>query len=166
MRLPVRVLGVALIVSAYRPWVRVHGLGDALVLAALAGCAAWAAPAVDRRPTLDSSRRPYTLLRCRTTALACTAVLVAALGRPPLWQAACTTLLLAGYLAASDGFARPRGRVAGEALGACAGCLAVLAAAYADVAPSAWGRPVAALVIAGATAGAAVAVRQRSTERR
>ncbi|MYW62787.1 hypothetical protein GTY65_01640 [Streptomyces sp. SID8379] len=168
--LPVRVLGVALLTAAYRPWAAGHdGTGLFLFCCSLV-LGLWAAPGLDLRPTLHSFRWWARLARHRTTALACAAVLIAAFGDPPLWQAGCTAVLLAGYLAASDAWStgltatRPARRTWGEALAAAAASAAVLAAAWVDVPVSGAGRPLAVLVLAAGGAVVALTVRGRGRD--
>ncbi|MEU6841888.1 hypothetical protein ABZ930_08460 [Streptomyces sp. NPDC046716] len=165
--LPVRVLGAALLVAAYRPWAAGHGgIGLFLFCGALV-VGLWAAPGLDLRPTLHSFRWWYRLARHRTTALACAAVPIAALGDPPPWQACCTAVLLVGYLAASDAWStgltatRPARRTWGEALAACAASAAVVGAAAVEVPGSGAGRPLAALVLAAGGTAVALLVRGR-----
>ncbi|WP_353945924.1 hypothetical protein ABII15_32900 [Streptomyces sp. HUAS MG91] len=165
--LPARVLGAGLLVAAYRPWAAGHGgVGLFLFCGALV-VGLWAAPGLDLRPTLHSFRWWHRLARHRTTALACAAVLFAALGDPPPWQAACTAVLLVGYLAASDSWStgltatRPARRTWGEALAACAASVAVVGAAAVDVPGSGAGRPLAALALAAGGAGIVLLVRGR-----
>ncbi|WP_394428955.1 hypothetical protein [Streptomyces sp. SGAir0957] len=101
--LPVRVLGVALVVVAVRPWETVHGLSRAVPFWAVVLFAAWAAPGVDRRPTAASPRRLDQVARHRTTLLAAVAVSLAAVGGGVSgWQGLCAAVLLVGYLVASD----------------------------------------------------------------
>lgn len=101
--LPVRVLGVALVVVAGRPWETVHGLSRAVPFWAVVLFAAWAAPGVDRRPTAASPRRLDQVARHRTTLLAAVAVSLAAVGGGVSgWQGLCAAVLLVGYLVASD----------------------------------------------------------------
>ncbi|NEB75948.1 hypothetical protein G3I40_12050, partial [Streptomyces sp. SID14478] len=64
---PVRVLGVALVVAACRPWETVQGMSRAVLFGAAVLFAVWAAPGLDRRPTLASAALTHRLLRHRTT---------------------------------------------------------------------------------------------------
>ncbi|MFE6887903.1 hypothetical protein [Streptomyces sp. NPDC057694] len=165
--LPVRVLGAALLVAAYRPWADGHGGFGLLLFCAALLLGLWAAPGLDLRPTLHSIRWWYRFARHRTTALACAAVLIAAFGDPPPWQALCTAVLLVGYLAASDAWStgltatRPARRTWGEALAACAASAAVVGAAAVELPGSGAGRPLAALVLAAGGTGVALLVRGR-----
>ncbi|MBO1329645.1 hypothetical protein [Streptomyces sp. VRA16 Mangrove soil] len=166
--LPVRVLAVALLVAAYRPWAGGHDSTGLFLFCGALVVGVWAAPGLDVRPTLHSIRWAYLIARHRTSALACGAVLIAALGDPPVWQAACTAVLLVGYLAASDAWstgltaARPARRTWGEALAAAAASAAVLGAAALDTPESGAGRPLAALVLAAGGTLLVLTVRGRS----
>ncbi|MFD5448171.1 hypothetical protein ACWDTR_19045 [Streptomyces sp. NPDC003470] len=160
---PVRVLGVAAVVLAWRPWVTVTGVRGAVLFGCAVVCAAWAAPAVDRRPSLESARWSHVASRHRTTVLAGGVVVIAAFGDPAWWERAGVVTLLVAYLVASETWPWRRGRgtvrVWAEAVGACAGAGLVLAAAAAPVTGtgSGLGRVVAAGLVAGlAVAGGAV----------
>lgn len=99
--LPVRVIAVAAVVLAWRPWAAVGTAGEAVPLAGAVAVAAWAAPSPDRRPSVatDWSAR---LLRHRTTLLAAGVVVIAAFGDPAWWEAACVVVLLVAYLVTSE----------------------------------------------------------------
>jgi hypothetical protein len=160
---PVRMLGVAAVVAAWRPWATVDGGREAVLFGCAVVFAAWAAPAVDRRPSLESVRLPHALVRHRTTVLACGVVVVAARAEPAWSERAGVAGLLVAYLVASETWPWRWGRGAalawGEALGACAGAGVVLAAAAAPVAGAGFGagRVIAAGVVAGvALVGAGV----------
>ncbi|OSP39894.1 hypothetical protein B7767_29210, partial [Streptomyces sp. 13-12-16] len=122
---PVRVLGVAAVVVAWRPWVTVGGARGAVLFGCAVVFAAWAAPAVDRRPSLESVRWTRVLLRHRTTVLASGVVVIAASGGPAWWEAAGVVVLSVAYLVTSETWpwrwGRGAARVWGEAAGACAG---------------------------------------------
>ncbi|MEV5614012.1 hypothetical protein [Streptomyces sp. NPDC052225] len=166
---PVRVLGVGLVVATYRPWASGHSALGTTVFVCGALFAAWAAPGVDARPALASSYWAHRLARHRTTVLACVAVTFAALGEPGVWEGACAAVLLVGYLAASDAWSvgvtavRGRGRVWGEALGALAGAGVVLAAAAVPVSGGGVGagRLLAVVVVGGGVIGGLVVWRGR-----
>ncbi|GAA2251943.1 hypothetical protein GCM10010415_09770 [Streptomyces atrovirens] len=152
---PVRVLGVAAVVMAWRPWVTVGGARGAVLFGCAVAFAVWAAPAVDRRPSLESVLWTHVLLRHRTTVLASGVVVIAASGDPAWWEAAGVVGLSVAYLVTSETWPWRRGRGAarvwGEAAAACAGAGIVLAAAAAPVAgpESGAGRVVAAAVVVG-----------------
>ncbi|MFF9453465.1 hypothetical protein [Streptomyces flaveolus] len=160
---PVRVLGVAAVVVAWRPWATVGGGRQAVLFGCAVALAVWAAPAVDRRPSLESVRLPHALVRHRTTVLACGVVVVAANGDPSWWERAGVAGLLVAYLVASETWpwrwGRGAARVWGETLAACAGAGVVLTAAAAPVTGAGFGvgRVIAAGVVAGvALVGAGV----------
>ncbi|MER6620414.1 MULTISPECIES: hypothetical protein [unclassified Streptomyces] len=152
---PVRVLGVAAVVVAWRPWVTVGGARGAVLFGCAVVFAAWAAPAVDRRPSLESVRWTRVLLRHRTTVLASGVVVIAASGDPAWWEAAGVVVLSVAYLVTSETWpwrwGRGAARVWGEAAGACAGAGVVTAAAAVPVSglESGAGRVVAAGVVVG-----------------
>ncbi|WP_077797295.1 hypothetical protein [Streptomyces sp. JHA26] len=154
---PVRVLAVAAVVAAWRPWVAVGGAREAVLFGCAVAFAVWAAPAVDRRPSLETVRWAHVLVRHRTTVLAAGVVVIAASGDPAWWEGAGTTVLLVAYLVASETWpwrwGRGAARVWGEAVGACAGAGVVLVAAAAPVTGAGSGleRPIAAGVVAGTT---------------
>ncbi|MEB3963389.1 hypothetical protein OKJ48_24545, partial [Streptomyces kunmingensis] len=141
--LPVRVLGVALLVMAGRPWETVHSAVWAVLFAGAVVFAAWAAPGVDRRPSLASARWTHRLARHRTSVLACGAVAVAGVGETRGWQGGGVAVLLVAYLVASDTWLFGAGssgagssvgrrgvaRVWVEGAGAVVGALVVLGAA-------------------------------------
>ncbi|MEV5662566.1 hypothetical protein [Streptomyces flaveolus] len=161
--LPVRVLAVAAVVVAWRPWATMGGGRQAVLFGCAVALAVWAAPAVDRRPSLESVRLPHALVRHRTTALACGVVVVAANGDPSWWERAGVAGLLVAYLVASETWpwrwGRGAARVWGETLAACAGAGVVLTAAAAPVTGAGFGmgRVIAAGVVAGvALVGAGV----------
>ncbi|MFI0235627.1 hypothetical protein [Streptomyces sp. NPDC016845] len=142
--LPVRVLGVALVVVAGRPWETVHGLLRAVLFGGVVLFAVWAAPGVDRRPTAASSRWLDQVVRHRTTVLAGVGVSLAAVGGGVSgWQGLCAAVLLAGYLVAGDAWStggtaqRGPGRVWGE--GAAAVVAAGLVWGSATISGGRWG---------------------------
>ncbi|MFE5813032.1 hypothetical protein ACFQ6S_06425 [Streptomyces sp. NPDC056479] len=151
----VRVLAVGAVVVAWRPWVTVGGAPEALLLGCSVVFAVWAAPAVDRRPSLDSARWSYVLLRHRTTVLAGGVVVIAAFGDPAWWEAAGTVGLLVAYLVTSETWpwrwGRGAARVWGEAALACVGAGVVVAAAVVPVPEAGFGlgRVIAACVVVG-----------------
>jgi hypothetical protein len=165
--LPVRVLGVALVMAAGRPWATVHGAPWAVLFGGVVVFAVWAAPGLDQRPSLDSARWSYGWARHRTTVLACASVALAALGDPPVWQACCAAVLLVGYLVASDAWStgpttqRSVSRVWGEGAGAVVGAGLVLgASAVPDVGAGGAGRVLAAVVLAVGVLGGGLGVRR------
>ncbi|MGW0817978.1 hypothetical protein ACWD00_32980 [Streptomyces viridiviolaceus] len=153
--LPVRVLGAAAVVMAWRPWATVSGVPAAVGLGCAVVFAVWAAPPLDRRPTLESARWSYRLLRYRTTVLAGGVVVIAAFGEPAWWEGACVVGLLVAYLVTSETWpwrwGRGAARVCAEAIAACAGAGVVLAAAAVPATgPGAgMGRVIAAAVVVG-----------------
>ncbi|MEU3661416.1 hypothetical protein AB0E77_16915 [Streptomyces sp. NPDC032940] len=160
---PVRLLAVAAVTAAWRPWATVDRAGSAVLFGCAVLFAWWAAPAVDRRPSLGPARRAYGLVRHRTTVLACGVVVMAANGEPARWEGAGVAVLLVAYLVASEAWpwrgGRGIARVWAEALGACAGAGMVLAAAAAPMTGvgSGGGRVLAASVVVGMlVAGGAV----------
>ncbi|MFI5853129.1 hypothetical protein [Streptomyces parvulus] len=161
--LPVRVIGVAAVVLAWRPWATVGGARDVLLLGCSVVFAVWAAPALDRRPALESTRWSHLLLRHRTTLLAAGVVAVAATGDPAWWERAGVMVLLVAYLVTSETWPWRWGRGAArtwlEALAACAGAAVVAAAAVAPVTPagSGAGRVVAAGIVVAVLVGGGVA---------
>ncbi|MFD7690120.1 hypothetical protein [Streptomyces sp. NPDC059781] len=152
---PVRVLGVAAVVMAWRPWVTVGGARGAVLFGCAVAFAVWAAPAVDRRPSLESVRWTHVLLRHRTTVLASGVVVIAASGDPAWWEAAGVVVLSVAYLVTSETWpwrgGRGTARVWGEAAAACAGAGVVAAAAVVPVSgpASGVGRVIAAGVVVG-----------------
>ncbi|WP_217167442.1 hypothetical protein [Streptomyces sp. AC512_CC834] len=156
---PVRVLGVAAVVMAWRPWAAVDTAGEAVPLACAVAFAAWAAPALDRRPSAEAVWWSYRLLRHRTTVLAAGVVVIAAFGDPAWWEAACVVGLLVAYLVTSETWpwrwGRGTARTWGEAVAACAGAGVVVAAAAVPVtgAGSGLGRVIAAGTVAGLAVG-------------
>ncbi|MFE0202861.1 hypothetical protein [Streptomyces sp. NPDC058985] len=157
--LPVRVIGSAAVVGAWRPWATLGGARDALLFGCAVVFAVWAAPALDRRPTLESVRWSHLLVRHRTTVLATGVVVVAAFGDPAWWEGAVVVVLLVAYLVTSESrpWRRGRGaaRVWGEAVAACAGAGVVAAASVVPVTgtESGAGRVVAAGVVVGLVVG-------------
>ncbi|WHX15841.1 hypothetical protein QFW82_01865 [Streptomyces malaysiensis subsp. malaysiensis] len=142
--LPVRVIAVAAVVMAWRPWATVDTAGDAVLPGCVAAFAVWAAPALDRRPSLESPRWSYRLLRHRTTVLAGAIVVTAAFGDPAWWEGACVAGLLVAYLVMSETWpwrwGRGTARVWAEAAAAWAGAGVVAAAAAAPVSGTGSGR--------------------------
>jgi hypothetical protein len=156
---PVRVLAVAAVVMAWRPWATVSTAGEAVPLACAVAFAAWAAPSLDRRPSLEYAWWSHRLLRHRTTVLAAGVVVIAAFGDPAWWEGAGVVGLLVAYLVTSETWpwrwGRGTARVWGEAVAACAGAGVVAAAAAVPVtgAGSGLGRVIAAGVVAGLAVG-------------
>ncbi|MFD5454933.1 hypothetical protein [Streptomyces olivaceus] len=157
--LPVRVIAVAAVVLAWRPWSAVSTAGDAVVPGCVVAFAMWAAPALDRRPSLRSARWSYRLEHHRTTLLAGSVVVLAAFGEPTWWEGASVVVLLVAYLMASETWPWRRGRgtarVWVEAAAACAGAGVVAAAAAAPVTGT--GSGLGRVIAAGAVAALAVA---------
>ncbi|WP_329469098.1 hypothetical protein OIE75_01395 [Streptomyces sp. NBC_01723] len=160
--LPVRVIGSAAVVMAWRPWATVGGARDALLLGCAVVFAVWAAPALDRRPTLESVRWSHLLVRHRTTVLATGVVVVAAFGDPAWWEGAGVVVLLVAYLVTSESrpwrWGRGAARVWGEAVAACAGAGVVAGASVVPVTGTEFGagRVVAAGVVVGLVVGGGV----------
>ncbi|MFG2680909.1 hypothetical protein [Streptomyces sp. NPDC048392] len=157
---PVRVLAVAAVVMAWRPWATVDTAGQAVPLGCAVAFAAWAAPALDRRPSLESTWWSHRLLRHRTTTVAGGVVVIAAFGDPARWEGACVVGLLVAYLVTSETWpwrwGRGAARVWGEAVAACAGAGVVVAAAVVPVTGSgSWAGRV---IAAGAVLGVVVVV--------
>ncbi|MET9493798.1 hypothetical protein [Streptomyces sp. NPDC006552] len=158
----VRVLGVALVVGAARPWETPHGVVRPVVFAGAAVFALWAAPGLDRRPSLASARWSHRVARHRTSLLACGAVCLAAAGETRAWQGLCVAVLLVMYLVASDAWSlgatarRGVGRVWLEGLGAVLGAGVVVLGASAGRGPGAWGGLGAAVVVLGVGVGVGV----------
>ena len=160
---PVRVLGAAAVVTAWRPWATVDTAGEAVPFVCAVAFALWAAPSLDRRPSVEAVWWSYRLLRHRTTLLASGVVVIAAFREPAWWEGACVVALLVAYLVTSETWpwrwGRGRARVWGEAAAACAGAGVVAAAAAVPVSGtgSGLGRLIAAAAVAGlAVAGGAV----------
>ncbi|WP_399891220.1 hypothetical protein ACGH7X_31015 [Streptomyces sp. BBFR51] len=156
---PVRVLAVAAVVMAWQPWASVGTAGEAVPLVCAIAFAAWAAPALDRRPSVEAIWWSYRLLRHRTTVLAAGVVVIAAFGDPAWWEGACVVGLLVAYLVTSETWpwrwGRGTARVWGEAVAACAGAGVVAAAAAVPVsgAGSGLGRVIAAGTVVGLAVG-------------
>jgi hypothetical protein len=152
-----RLLGGALAVAATDP---PHWSGDpALIIARLLGVAlavVWAAAPVAARPVTTSHRLPVVLSRHRNSLFVIAAVLVAALGNPPVWLSAVDCALVLAYLVLLDAAtAGPVGgrqlRRAGTLLSAAAASAVVLLCAQVPVGSgSGWGRIIAALAVAAA----------------
>ncbi|MEW1993642.1 hypothetical protein STPH2_1708 [Streptomyces sp. KO7888] len=155
---PVRVIAVAAVVLAWRPWATVTTAGQAVPLVGAIAFAAWAAPSLDRRPSVAAGWSAR-LLRHRTTLLAAGVVVVAAFGDPAWWEAGCVVVLLVAYLVTSETWpwrwGRGTARAWFEALAACAGAGVVAAAAAVPV--SGTGSGLGRLIAAGAVAALAVA---------
>ncbi|MFC8867168.1 hypothetical protein ACFUAC_05855 [Streptomyces sp. NPDC057148] len=161
--LPVRVLGAAALAMAWRPWSTVSGAPDAVLFGCAVACAVWAAPSLDRRPSLESARWSYRLLRHRTTVLAGGVVFAAASsGDTAWWEGACVVGLLVAYLVTSETWpwrwGRGARRVWAEAVAACVGAGVVLVAAEVPVsgAGGGLGRVIAAAVVGLAAVGGVV----------
>ncbi|MCC8337081.1 hypothetical protein LMJ38_14185 [Streptomyces sp. R1] len=154
---PVRLIAVAAVVLAWRPWAAVGTAGEAVPLAGAIAFAAWAAPSLDRRPSVAAGWSPR-LLRHRTTLLAAGVVVIAAFGDPAWWEAGCVVVLLVAYLVTSETWpwrwGRGTARVGAEALAACAGAGVVAAAAAVPV--SGTGSGLGRLIAAGAVVALAV----------
>ncbi|MCQ4202854.1 hypothetical protein ACFW5W_36690 [Streptomyces sp. NPDC058783] len=159
---PVRVIAVAAVVLAWRPWAAVGTVGEAVPLVGAIAFAVWAAPSLDRRPSVAAGWSAR-LLRHRTTLLAAGVVVIAAFGDPAWWEAGSVVVLLVAYLVTSETWpwrwGRGTARVWAEALAACAGAGVVAAAAAVPVSGtgSGLGRVIAAgAVVALALLGGAV----------
>lgn len=159
---PVRLIAVAAVVLAWRPWAAVGTAGEAVPLVGAIAFAVWAAPSLDRRPSVAAGWSAR-LLRHRTTLLAAGVVVIAAFGDPAWWEAGCVVVLLVAYLVTSETWpwrwGRGTARVWAEALAACAGAGVVAAAAAVPVSGtgSGLGRVLAAgAVVALALLGGAV----------
>ncbi|MEQ6027795.1 hypothetical protein SOM70_35085 [Streptomyces salinarius] len=155
---PVRVIAVAAVVLAWRPWATVTTAGQAVPLVGAIAFAAWAAPSLDRRPSVAAGWSAR-LLRHRTTLLAAGVVVIAAFGDPAWWEAGCVVVLLVAYLVTSETWpwrwGRGTARVWVEALAACAGAGVVAAAAAVPV--SGTGSGLGRVLAAGAVVALAVA---------
>ena len=103
-RLTARFLGTALAVASCDPPAAFHRSGPATAMVVLVSpvLAWWAAPMVDERPVQTSMRWGALARRRRTTVLAAGSVVLAAWTQPPVWLAACVTVLLLAYLLATD----------------------------------------------------------------
>ncbi|WP_395575029.1 hypothetical protein [Streptomyces sp. BK79] len=160
--LPVRVLGAAAVVMAWRPWTTVSGGLGAVGLGCAVAFAVWAAPALDRRPSLESARWSHRLLRHRTTVLACGVVVIAASGDPAWWEEAGVIGLLVAYLVTSETWpwrwGRGAGRVWAEAAAACAGAGVVAVAAAVPVTGAGSGSGTGRIITAGVVVGLAGAL--------
>ena len=135
VRLTARFLGTALAVAACDPAAAFHHSALATAMVVLVALVAWwAAPMVDERPVQTSVRWGALARRRRTTVLAAGSVVLAAWTQPPVWLAACVTVLLLAYLLATDTWtagvtATPDVRVTGApALAAAAACALVFLA--------------------------------------
>ncbi|MCV2462107.1 hypothetical protein OEB94_22820 [Streptomyces sp. ICN988] len=161
---PVRMIAVAAVVLAWRPWAAVGTAGEAVPLVGAIAFAVWAAPSLDRRPSVAAGWSAR-LLRHRTTLLAAGVVVIAAFGDPAWWEAGCVVVLLVAYLVTSETWpwrwGRGTERVWAEALAACAGAGVVAASAAVPVSGtgSGLGRVLAAgAVVALAVLGGAVSL--------
>ncbi|MFI1756773.1 hypothetical protein [Streptomyces sp. NPDC020571] len=156
---PVRVLGTAAVVMAWRPWATVGTAGEAVPFVCALAFALWAAPSLDRRPSVEAVWWSYRLLRHRTTLLAAGVVVIAAFEEPAWWEGACVVGLLVAYLVTSETWpwrwGRGTARVWGEAVAACAGAGVVAAAAAVPV--SGTGSGLGRVIAAGTVVGLAVA---------
>ncbi|CAL9619226.1 hypothetical protein [Streptomyces sp. enrichment culture] len=156
---PVRVLAVAAVVMAWRPWATVETAGDAVPFACAVAFALWAAPSLDRRPSMEAVWWSYRLLRHRTTLLASGVVVIAAFEDREWWEGAGVVVLLVAYLVTSETWpwrwGRGTARVWGEAVAACAGAGVVAAAAAVPVTGT--GSGLGRVLAAGAMVGLAVA---------
>lgn len=56
--MPVRMIAVAAVVLAWRPWTAVGTVGQAVPLVGAIAVAAWAAPSLDRRPSVAAGWSP------------------------------------------------------------------------------------------------------------
>ncbi|MGC0385843.1 hypothetical protein [Streptomyces sp. SAI-129] len=164
---PVRLLGAAAVVMAWRPWATVGTAGDAVPFVCAVAFALWAAPSLDRRPSVEAVWWSYRLLRHRTTLLAGGVVVIAAFEEPAWWEGACVVGLLVAYLVTSETWpwrwGRGPARVWGEAVAACAGAGVVAAAAAVPVSGtgSGLGRVIAAGVVVGLAAAGGAVLRAR-----
>ncbi|MFB7667744.1 hypothetical protein ACFC1R_28100 [Kitasatospora sp. NPDC056138] len=164
-----RSLGTALAVAASAPVALPEGpLAAVLVPAGAALAAWWASPAVVRRPVAVTFARRAQLARHRNTALAVVCVLLSALSTPPIWAAACVTSLLLGYLLCVDAAAGPAGlrqlRSRWAPAAAYTASALVLLASYAPVAPSGWGRIIAALAVSCSAVAVGLALWSRRSD--
>ncbi|MEU5742870.1 hypothetical protein ABZ784_33335 [Streptomyces tendae] len=164
---PVRVLAVAAVVTAWRPWATVGTAGDAVPFVCAVAFAVWAAPSLDRRPSVEAVWWSYRLLRHRTTLLAGGVVVIAAFEEPAWWEGAGVVVLLVAYLVTSETWpwrwGRGTARVWGEAAAACAGAGVVAAAAAVPVTGtgSGLGRVIAAAVVVGLAVAGGTVLRAR-----
>ncbi|MFE1586152.1 hypothetical protein ACFW6Q_10730 [Streptomyces sp. NPDC058737] len=154
---PVRVIAVAAVVLAWRPWAAVGTAGEAVPLVGAIAFVVWAAPSLDRRPSVAAGWSPR-LLRHRTTLLAAGVVVIAAFGDPAWWEAGGVVVLLVAYLVTSETWpwrwGRGTARVWAEALAACAGAGVVAGAAAVPV--SGTGSGLGRVIAAGAVVALAV----------
>ena len=171
VRLTARFLGTALAVAACDPAAAFHHSALATAMVVLVALVAWwAAPMVDERPVQTSVRWGALARRRRTTVLAAGSVVLAAWTQPPVWLAACVTVLLLAYLLATDTWtagvtATPDVRVTGApALAAAAACALVFLASCAPLAHTSWARLPAALAVVATATCLVLALRHRGTE--
>ncbi|MFG3212998.1 hypothetical protein [Streptomyces tendae] len=164
---PVRVLAVAAVVMAWRPWATVGTAGDAVPFVCAVAFAVWAAPSLDRRPSVEAVWWSYRLLRHRTTLLAGGVVVIAAFEEPAWLEGAGVVVLLVAYLVTSETWpwrwGRGTARVWVEAAAACAGAGVVAAAAAVPVTGtgSGLGRVIAAAVVVGLAVAGGTVLRAR-----
>ncbi|MFJ6065025.1 hypothetical protein ACIQHU_18550 [Streptomyces tendae] len=164
---PVRVLAVAAVVMAWRPWATVGTAGDSMPFVCAVAFAVWAAPSLDRRPSVEAVWWSYRLLRHRTTLLAGGVVVIAAFEEPAWWEGAGVVVLLVAYLVTSETWpwrwGRGTARVWSEAAAACAGAGVVAAAAAVPVTGtgSGLGRVIAAAVVVGLAVAGGTVLRAR-----
>ncbi|MFI6846568.1 hypothetical protein OG535_36810 [Kitasatospora sp. NBC_00085] len=160
-RAALRVTGAALALAAAgpagSPGSAVDRFGPAAAVVAVVLAAAVAVPPVDapRRPV----GWPARLLAGRATVLPAGAVVLAAPGEPPFWQAAAVAVLVTGYLLLVDAFG-PHRRTArpAHAVAAVAASVLVLPVAFAPTGAGEWSRPVAVLGLVAAACGTGLAV--------
>lgn len=169
----VLLIGLALAICVTDPTdVSARGVSGWLltVLAALA--AVWAAPAVARRPAIETTHWSAQLARHRNTVFAVAAVCLATFSDPPVWLMAVDAALLLAYLLGVDllaagpiGVRQLRRGVA--PLTAAAAIAVVLLGARSPVDSGAvWGRILAAIAIAAAAAAAGAALWLRQSSKR
>ncbi|MBR7835467.1 hypothetical protein KDL01_19485 [Actinospica durhamensis] len=146
--LPIRILGVGLLLCALDPARVSTHLEARWILSALALLAGfWAAPPLRERPALTGYRLSTRIARYRNTLLPCVSVLVAAADSPPAWLMVVTLVLLLTYLSMLDLFGEVPGTPLALGRHAVAAWIAagvVLGAALAPISGGWWGRLVAA----------------------
>ncbi|MFE9425031.1 hypothetical protein ACFYNO_18880 [Kitasatospora sp. NPDC006697] len=164
-RLPSRFLGAVLLLAAVNPAAPAGGLARQLLALVAAAFGWWAAPPLSARPVAPTARLATRLVRHRNTVLATATVLLAAIGRPPVWLAAAVTALLLGYLLHVDAGSHaslpptPTARLA-----ACAAAAVVLAAALVPQHQADAARPLAVLGIAVTAVSIGLTLYQRRAE--
>lgn len=162
-----RLLGTALAVAACDPPAALHASSPVrMLVVAVAVAAWWAAPMVDARPVLTSTRWRVVAARRRTTLLPAAAIVVASFTGPPFWLVVCFAALLLAYLLVTDpwsaGVTAPAGYPrAVPALTAAAATAVVLFVAQAPVAGTSWARLPASLAVAATMVCLWLALRAR-----